>query len=113
MQSGDSSANQQWLDERNEKIIAALPPEEQASLRETEILFREFRESVRNLPQEERRAAAAEFFNRPAVQQRMEESMANRDAKRTPEQREARYRRAAERRVKAREEAGQPLVARP
>lgn len=113
MQTAGASANQQWLDERNEKIIAALPPEEQASARETDALFREFREATRDLSQEERRAVAGEFFNRPEVQQRMEETMANRDAKRTPEQREARYRRMTERRIEAREEAGRPLVARP
>jgi uncharacterized membrane protein YgcG len=107
------NANQRWLDERNEQLIAALPPEEQVGVRESENLFREFRESTRDLSAEDRGAVATEFFNRPEVQQRMEEAMANRDAKRTPEQREARYRRLVDRKLQQREEDGRPLIAQP
>lgn len=110
---GNSHGNQQWLDERNDRIIAALPPEEQSAAREAEKLFREFRESTRDLSPEDRRAVASNFFSRPEVQQQMEEISANRDAKRTPEQREARYRRVVDRKLQAREAEGRPLTARP
>ena len=45
-----------------------------------------------NIPEPERRAEIEEHFNKPDVEARMEEQAAARDARRTPEQREQRYR---------------------
>lgn len=105
--------NPAWMEERAGQLIAALPVEEQEAARAQLDEFRAFRERMEGLDAEARRAAAEEFFSNPQAQERMEENMAVRDSKRTPEQREARYRRSAERRMEARESAGIPLKARP
>lgn len=105
--------NETWLMERAQSMAQALPPEQrQESLAFLEEI-RQLREKTRDLPEDERRAVWEEFMQRPEVQERREEAMAARDAKRTPEQREARYRRIAERRLEARTEAGNPIKARP
>jgi len=108
-----ASINPAWIEERTQQLIAALPVEEREPAREQVETMRSLREQFAGLEGEARREAMREFFSQPAVQERFEENMAVRDAKRTPEQREARYRRTAERRLEAREAAGNPLVARP
>jgi hypothetical protein len=54
--------------------------------------MRTFWESIRQIPEPERRAKIEEHLNKPDVEARMEEQAAARDARRTPEQREQRYR---------------------
>jgi hypothetical protein len=105
--------NPAWIEERTQQLIKSLPPEEQQTAMAQAEEIRAFREKMAELDGDARREAAREFFSRPDAQERFEENMAIRDSKRTPEQREARYRRTAERRLEAREAAGNPLVARP
>ena len=72
---------------RAEAQIALLPKDEQPKAREDVAMMRNFWQSVRDLPEEERRAKAREFFNRPEVQERMEDRRLAREAKMTPQQR--------------------------
>ena len=58
---------------RTEAQIKLLPPEEQKKAREDTGMMREFWQSVRDLPDDQRRAKAREFFSRPEVQERMED----------------------------------------
>ncbi|WP_227645828.1 hypothetical protein, partial [Klebsiella pneumoniae] len=48
--------------------------------------------AIRALPEDQRRAKFEEVMNRPDVQEKMEERMNTRDYKKTPAQREARFR---------------------
>lgn len=48
--------------------------------------MRKFWNEVRNLPEEQRRERAREFFTSPAMQERMEERRAARENKMTPQQ---------------------------
>jgi hypothetical protein len=111
--SPNNQPNPAWIEERTGQLIAALPPEDRDPARAQAEEFRSWREELAGLDGDARREAARVFFSRPEVQERIEENMAVRDAKRTPAQREARYRRTADRRIEAREAAGNPLVARP
>lgn len=89
--------NPEWIRERVEAQIATLPPEEREQARKDVAEFRAFRESLQNLSEEERRAKWEEFMKSEAVQDRMEERQAARDAKNSPEQRENRARHYLER----------------
>ena len=62
-------------------------------------MMREFWQSVRELPDEERRAKAQEFFNRPEVAERMDERRMAREAKMAPKQRLERAQRYLERKA--------------
>jgi hypothetical protein len=84
--------NAEWTAERVQAQIALLPEETQADARKNVEAARAFWESIRGLPEEERLAKIQEHMNLPEVQLRMEERSAVRDAMRTPEQREQRYR---------------------
>jgi hypothetical protein len=92
--------------ERIEAQIALLPKEEQAKAREEFDIMRKFWEEVRDLPEEERRAKAREFFTSPAMAERMEDRRLARDAKRTPEQRNERSRQYFQRRDAAKASQG-------
>ncbi len=92
--------------ERIEAQIALLPPSEQAQARADFEEMRKFRESLQNLPEEERRAKAREFFNRPEMAERMEERRMAREAKMTPEQRIERAKRYFERKKAAKAKEG-------
>lgn len=105
--------NENWMRERMETQLAALPAAEAEAARKVFDELRALRESTRDLDEAARREAFREFFSRPEMQERMEQAQAARDAKRTPEQREARYRRTAGRRIEAREQSGNPLRADP
>lgn len=100
---GDSAQ----MAERIEAQIALLPSDEQAQARAEFEEMRKFRESLQNLPEEERRAKAREFFNRPEMAERMEERRMAREAKMTPEQRIERAKRYFDRKkaAKAKEDA--------
>jgi hypothetical protein len=82
----------EWAAERAQAAIALLPPEQQDEARREFNEMRTFWESIRPLPEPERRAKIEEHLSRPEVEARMEEQAAARDTRRTPEQREQRYR---------------------
>lgn len=89
--------NPDWMAQRAEAAIAQLPPEERPGAKAEFETMKKFWEEVRALPDDQRRAKMEEFFNRPDVQDRMAEREANRDNRRTPEQREQRMRNYVER----------------
>lgn len=60
---------------------------------------------MQNLPQDQRRAKAEEFFTNPEVQDRFQDRMASRDEKRSPDQRARRYQRYFERKQNAQNSA--------
>ena len=84
--------NPEWAAERAQAAIALLPPDEQDQARREFNEIRTFWESIHQLPEPERRAGIEEHFNKPDVEARIEEQAAARDSRRTPEQREQRYR---------------------
>lgn len=84
--------NPEWVAERAEAAIVLLPSDQQDEARRDFNEMRTFWESIRQLPEPERRAKIEEHLNRPDVEARLEEQAAARDARRTPEQREQRYR---------------------
>jgi hypothetical protein len=85
--------------------IALLPSAEQPKARESFQMMREFWQSVRDLPEEERRAKAREFFSRPEVAEDMETRRLSRWAKMTPDQRIERNKNYWERKSEARRES--------
>jgi hypothetical protein len=89
---GERWGNPEWMAERAQARIALLPQDEQAEAQRRFDEMRVFWQSLRDLPEQERRAKIEEQMNRPDVQAVMEERAAARDAKRTPQQREQRYR---------------------
>ena len=91
--------------ERIEAQIALLPRDEQPQARRDFEEMRKIWDSLKDLPEEERRAKAREFFSRPEVAERMEERRAAREAKMTPEQRIDRAKRYFERKKAAKEAA--------
>jgi len=99
--SGGPPRDPQRIAERVEAQIKLLPAAEQEKARAEATEMRNFWQSVRDLPEQERRAKAQEFFNRPDVQERMEDRRLARDAKMTPTQRIDRSRRYWERKVEA------------
>jgi hypothetical protein len=88
-----------------EAKIALLPSAEQPKARENFRMMQEFWQSVRDLPEEERRAKAREFFRRPEVVEAMETRRLSRWAKLTPEQRIDRSKRYWDRKSEARRES--------
>jgi len=94
---GNRNGNPEWMAERLQAQIAILPAEERPEAQNHFDEMRKFWESVRNLPEDERRAKMEEMMNNPEVQARMDERMAARDSKRTPAQREQRMKRYIER----------------
>ena len=89
------------LAERMETQIALLPEAEQPQARKDLEEMRSFWQQVRDLPEEERRAKAREFFSRPEMQERMEDRRLAREAKMTPQQRIDRAKRYFERKEAA------------
>lgn len=98
--------NPEAIAKRTEAQIKLLPPEEQTKAREDAGLMREFWQSVRELPEEQRRAKAREFFSRPEVQERMEDRRLAREAKMTPRQRIDRSQRYWDRKAEAKYRRG-------
>jgi hypothetical protein len=94
-------------EERVEAQIALLPKNEQEKARADARLMRQFWQEVRDLPEDQRRAKAQEFFNRPEVAERMDERRMAREAKMTPKQRVERAQRYLERKA-AMKKSGQP-----
>lgn len=86
------------VERRMEQRIAALPLSEQAGARAQWDRDRAIFQQLRDLPPEQRRDKMQEYFNDPAVQDRIESSQADRDGRRSPESRRERYRDAIARR---------------
>ncbi len=82
---------------RAEAQIALLPAAEQAEARNDLDAMRQFWSELRDLPEDQRRAKAREFFSRPEIAERMEQRRLAREAKMTPEQRNQRAKRYFER----------------
>ena len=98
---GGMRADAAQMAERMETQIALLPKAEQEQARKDLGEMRSFWQEVRDLPDEERRAKAQEFFNRPEMAERMEDRRIAREAKMTPQQRIARAKRYFERKEAA------------
>jgi hypothetical protein len=94
-------------EERVEAQIALLPKSEQEKARVDASLMRKFWQEVRDLPEDQRRAKAQEFFNRPEVAERMDERRMAREAKMTPQQRIERAQRYLERKAQMKNEGQQ------
>jgi hypothetical protein len=90
---GSRGPNFTLMRERQLAEIAKLPAAEQpaakAEFEEREKLFT----SVRELPEAERRAKMEEFFNKPAMQDRMAERRTSSEERKSPDQRLAKYQR--------------------
>lgn len=93
-----SEARAQAMAERVQAEIAKLPAAERAQAQQEFDQQRAFWEQLRNLPPEERRAKAEEFFNDPKIQVQREAREGQRDARRTPQQRFNRYKNYVQRR---------------
>ena len=89
---------------RAEAQIALLPESEQERAREDVRLMGEFWRGMRDLPGDERRAKAREFFRRPEGADRMDERRLAREAKMTPQQRVERSKQYFERKQAAKAE---------
>jgi hypothetical protein len=89
-QGGRERINPEWMAQRAEAVIAQLPPEEQKVAKADFDEMRKFWEEVRALPEDQRRPKMEEFFDRPEVQDKMEQRQEARDSRRSPQQREAR-----------------------
>lgn len=93
---GPRNMNPALIAERAQAEIAALPVEERAEAQQQYDEMRKLWETVRSLPEEERRAKIEELMSNPEIQAKIEERMSARDAKRTPAQRERRMKRYVE-----------------
>jgi hypothetical protein len=89
---GREGMNPDWLAQRAEAAIAQLPPDERQAAKADFDETRKFFEGVRALPDDQRRAKMEEYMNRPAVQDKMADRQAARDARQSPQQREDRMR---------------------
>jgi hypothetical protein len=103
---GRNRPNPEWMAERAEARIALLPQAEQEEARKDFGEMQKFWSEVRALPEDQRRAKIEEVMSRPEVQDRMEDRMAARDEKRSPDQRANRYKRYLDRKQAA-QSAGQ------
>ncbi len=97
--------------ERMQAQIQNLPPEKRAAAQERFNAERAFWEGLRALSPEERRAKIEERFSDPEVQGRMDDRMARRDARMTPQQRLQRYQRYVQRKQELKAGAMQPQPA--
>jgi len=82
----------EWMEERAMARIAQLPTAEQEQAKKDFQDMRAFFEQMRNLPEDQRRTAMENFFNSPAVQERMADREAARAEKSGPERRADRAR---------------------
>lgn len=94
------------LAQRAEAQIALLSADEQPRAREDLAVMKKFWDEVRDLPEEQRRDRAREFFSSPAMQERMEERRAGRENKMTPQQIIQRSQRYWDRKAAAKYESG-------
>lgn len=96
---GRQNSHPEWIADRADARIAQLPKEEQAQAKNDFSEMRAFFDKMRSLPDDQRRTAMQQFFDRPDVQQRMADRMADRDEKSGPERRADRSRRYIERKA--------------
>ena len=89
---GRDGENPEWVAERAKAHIVMLPKEQQVKAQKYFDEMQAFWQSVRDLPEQERREKIEEQMSRPEFQEMMEERAAARDANSTPQQREQRYR---------------------
>jgi hypothetical protein len=85
---GREATNLEWLAQRTEAAIAQLPAEERLAAKADFDAMRKFWDEVRALPDDQRRAKMEEFFNRPDVQDKMEQRQTARDSRQSPQQRQ-------------------------
>jgi hypothetical protein len=88
------------MDERVQAEIAKLPPAQRAAAQAEHDEFRQLRESLAGLSQEERRAKMQDYFQQNG--DRGEQRQLDRDSRMTPEQRVQRANRYAQRRQEIR-----------
>lgn len=101
-----AAAIHERLARRAEAQIALLPADDQPRAREDLGVLKKFWDEVRELPEEERRERAREFFASPAMQERMEERRAARENKMTPQQIIQRSQRYWDRKAAAKYQSG-------
>lgn len=90
---GRGGFHPEWMAERAEARIAQLPVEEREQAKKDFDEMRAEMEKIRAITDDtQRRTAMENFFNQPAVQQRISERMADRDEKSGPERRAQRAR---------------------
>ena len=82
--------NPEWLAQRAEAAIAQLPPDERLAAKSDFDAMKKFRDEIRPLPEDQRRAKMDEMMNRPDVQDKMAARQDARDARQSPQQREQR-----------------------
>ncbi len=96
-------ANPEWAEERMQAQIALLPEAERAAAKETYESIRDFFQRVRDLPEDQRRAAMEEHFSKPEVQARMDERRTLREDRAGAERKADRARRYVERKAQRKE----------
>jgi len=82
-----------------EKLPASERPAAKAEFEEREKFFT----AMRDVPQEERRAKMEEFFNNPAMQEKMDERRTRSEERKTPEQRLQKYETYVQKKQQAKE----------
>lgn len=87
---GRAAMNPGWMAQRAEAEIATLPPEERKAAKADFDEARKIFEEIRTLPEDQRRGKLEEMMSRPAVQDKMADRQAARDARQSPMQREQR-----------------------
>jgi len=100
-QRGGRGGNQDWMAERVQAQIANLPPGERADAQRQVDEMRAFWQSIRDLPEDQRRQKMEERMNDPATQERMEQRREAQDAKKSPAQREQRMKSYLDRKQQA------------
>lgn len=96
---GGMLADPDSIVQRSEAQIALLPASEQEQARNDLDLFKKLSGELASLPEDQRRARAREFFNRPEIAERMDERRMAREAKMTREQRIERAQRYLQRKA--------------
>jgi|GEM_PF-1471108 len=86
-----------WRDQRTQERLAKLPADKRVEAQAEIDQRKSFMEDMRNMTPEQRAAKFQEMMNDPAAQEKMEEQMAKRDSRSTPEQRLKRFKRYVER----------------
>jgi hypothetical protein len=83
---GGGPRNFEWMADRIQAEINRLPETDRADAQAQYDAERKFRESLKDLPDDQRRAKMQERMNDPAVQDQMDKRQAARDVRSTPQQ---------------------------
>jgi hypothetical protein len=105
---GRQAFRPEWMEERVMARIAQLPAAEQEKAKKDFQEMRDFFQKMRDLPEDQRRTAMENFFNSPAVQQRMADREADRSEKSGPERRAQRARDYVQRKAAMKEQGASP-----